>query len=259
MPYYCSNCNKVGHRYRDCRYPINSYGIIVYRVINNEIQYLLVQRRWSFAYIEFLCARYVHDEQVDNNYVKKLISLLPIVEREYLLKHSFEYLWDSLWKWSNKPDSQLASKYFQKIRPRLKYFFNKIPPIYMEPEWGFPKGKREYNESDIICAIREVYEETGLQPSMYYIHQHIIPFKEEIKAINQVTYCQKYYLARLKGDCHILLYNPNNIQQLREIRKVAWFTIKQLSSMNITKSKLQILYRVQNLIKNYERENCISD
>jgi hypothetical protein len=33
-----------------------------------------------------------------------------------------------------------------------------------EPEWGFPKGRRDTEESDWVCALREFTEETG-QPS----------------------------------------------------------------------------------------------
>jgi 8-oxo-dGTP pyrophosphatase MutT (NUDIX family) len=33
-----------------------------------------------------------------------------------------------------------------------------------EPEWGFPKGRRDTQESDWVCALREFKEETG-QPS----------------------------------------------------------------------------------------------
>jgi 8-oxo-dGTP pyrophosphatase MutT (NUDIX family) len=33
-----------------------------------------------------------------------------------------------------------------------------------EPEWGFPKGRRDTEESDWVCALREFKEETG-QPS----------------------------------------------------------------------------------------------
>lgn len=31
-----------------------------------------------------------------------------------------------------------------------------------DSSWGFPRGKVSKNESDTQCAIREVYEETGL-------------------------------------------------------------------------------------------------
>ena len=35
---------------------------------------------------------------------------------------------------------------------------------WTEPEWGFPKGRRDTEESDWVCALREFKEETG-QPS----------------------------------------------------------------------------------------------
>jgi 8-oxo-dGTP pyrophosphatase MutT (NUDIX family) len=33
-----------------------------------------------------------------------------------------------------------------------------------EPEWGFPKGRRDTEESDWVCALREFKEETGQPP-----------------------------------------------------------------------------------------------
>ena len=32
---------------------------------------------------------------------------------------------------------------------------------WIEPEWEVPKGRRNLNESDIDCALREFTEETG--------------------------------------------------------------------------------------------------
>ena len=33
---------------------------------------------------------------------------------------------------------------------------------WMNPEWGFPKGRRNYMEKDISAGIREFEEETGI-------------------------------------------------------------------------------------------------
>ena len=41
----CKNCNSVGHTYRDCPHPISSYGIICFTIIDNEIHYLMIQRK----------------------------------------------------------------------------------------------------------------------------------------------------------------------------------------------------------------------
>jgi mRNA-decapping enzyme subunit 2 len=56
-------------------------------------------------------------------------------------------------------------------------------------KWSFPKGHRENNESPIDCAIREIYEETGIKindiqnkkavfVSLYYYFN--IDFDEEV-------------------------------------------------------------------------------
>lgn len=35
-------------------------------------------------------------------------------------------------------------------------------------KWSLPKGHMEYKENDIQCALRELYEETGIQPQVSF-------------------------------------------------------------------------------------------
>ena len=44
-----------------------------------------------------------------------------------------------------------------------RFIKNESKTNWDEPEWGFPKGRRNYQEKDMICAIREFEEETGYQ------------------------------------------------------------------------------------------------
>ena len=37
---YCTNCGKTGHLYKNCKNPIVSYGIMLFKYINNTV-YLL--------------------------------------------------------------------------------------------------------------------------------------------------------------------------------------------------------------------------
>ena len=55
---YCANCGKAGHLYRNCRYPILSYGIILYKVVNKNIKYLHIRRKDTIGYVEFLRGNY---------------------------------------------------------------------------------------------------------------------------------------------------------------------------------------------------------
>ena len=43
--------------------------------------------------------------------------------------------------------------------------------------WEFPKGKKNFGETDIECAVRECYEETTLQSTDYYIYPNLKLFK----------------------------------------------------------------------------------
>ena len=43
---YCNNCGKQGHLYHQCKMPITSIGIIVFRYNEkNNIEYLMIRRK----------------------------------------------------------------------------------------------------------------------------------------------------------------------------------------------------------------------
>ena len=51
---YCNNCGKKGHMYKDCKLPVTSCGNIVYRDDTEEPKVLMIQRKDSLCYIDFL-------------------------------------------------------------------------------------------------------------------------------------------------------------------------------------------------------------
>jgi 8-oxo-dGTP pyrophosphatase MutT (NUDIX family) len=53
----------------------------------------------------------------------------------------------------------------------------------MEPEWGFPKGRRNYNEKDIDCALREFSEETGYSKYSLKNIENIQQFRRNIYGV----------------------------------------------------------------------------
>ena len=54
----CLNCNKPGHTLKQCYHPISSYGIIAFKIMNNQILFLMIRRKDTFNYVEFLRGRY---------------------------------------------------------------------------------------------------------------------------------------------------------------------------------------------------------
>jgi 8-oxo-dGTP pyrophosphatase MutT (NUDIX family) len=93
-----------------------------------------------------------------------------------------------------------------------------------EPEWGFPKGRRNYQENDYECAIREFTEETGYNNKHLINIQNILPFEEIFTGSNYKSYKHKYYLAYLDGDNNNDIITHKNF----EVSKIEWKTYEQV-------------------------------
>jgi 8-oxo-dGTP pyrophosphatase MutT (NUDIX family) len=229
---YCYNCGKNGHLYYNCKLPINSMGIITFKHFDNQIKYLLVRRKDTLGYIDFLRGKY---PLYDINYISNLIDIMTINEKEKLLNQSFDILWKDLWghnSLSKYKDEELnAKKKFDILTSEglryndKKYKLNELIELsktkWEEPEWEFPKGRREYLEKDIQVAIREWCEETGFKETNINIALNLLPFEELFFGSNYKSYRNKYYLAEFKGNC-----TTHNIQ-LSEISKLSWFTYEE--------------------------------
>ena len=101
---YCINCGKNGHNYKNCKNPIISYGIMLFKYELNEFKLLLVQRKDSIAYIEFIRGKY----SITNT--TKLFNILENItktELSNILNYDFDYLWNTLW--SSNIDSTLKN------------------------------------------------------------------------------------------------------------------------------------------------------
>ena len=56
---YCNNCGKLGHYYHHCKMPITSIGVIVFRYNpEGKIEYLMIRRKDTFGYIDFMLGKY---------------------------------------------------------------------------------------------------------------------------------------------------------------------------------------------------------
>ena len=80
---FCNNCGLSGHLFQSCKSPITSIGIIAFRrAPNGEIQYLLICRKDSLGYIDFIRGKYPIN---DKRYLRNIFSEMT-VEEKYNLK-----------------------------------------------------------------------------------------------------------------------------------------------------------------------------
>jgi 8-oxo-dGTP pyrophosphatase MutT (NUDIX family) len=266
----CTNCNKHGHIQKTCRFPINSYGIFFFKkCTDGNNRYLMIQRKYSSPYIELIRSKYIKNSKFDIFYLILIIQSLPLTDRQYILKHTFDYLWNKLWQWGDGlPKNESINNEYNYCKfnfNKLKYgcihingcenidfttLFKMYPYTQIEPNWEFPKGRKVLGESDLQCAIREVKEETTLMQDDYIIHDESLYFTETFRGINGVLYKNKYFIAEFINKNKPLYYSPYNLEQNREIRKIGWFTDQEVVKLigQHHPSKLKMFQKITNHI-----------
>ena len=129
----------------------------------------------------------------------------------------------------------------------LVSLINESSTNWIDPEWGFPKGRRNLQEKDMSCAIREFEEETGCSKDALKIIYNLLPVEELFTGSNYKSYKHKYYIAYMDDTI-----NLNNYQK-SEVSKIEWKTYKECMQhiRPYNQEKIDILKRVATIINNY--------
>jgi 8-oxo-dGTP pyrophosphatase MutT (NUDIX family) len=116
-----------------------------------------------------------------------------------------------------------------------------------ETEWEFPKGRRNYQEKDLDCALREFEEETGLSKDNIILIENVLSFEETFVGTNHKSYKHKYFLGYFKGD-----FNEENYQKT-EVSKLEWKSIENClrSIRHYNLEKKQIILNVNKVLQEY--------
>ena len=242
----CNNCGKHGHLFQDCKMPIISIGIILFRINNKKVEYLMIRRKDSFGFSDFMRGKYT---MYNKNYIKNIIDEMTLNEKNKILQNNFldgtkkneENLFK---KWSSLHKGIIIDNTLIK----LENLINASKTKWQEPEWGFPKGRRDLQEKDLECALREFEEETGYNKNDIKIIENTIPYEELFFGSNYKSYKHKYYLAHI--DNNINIYDK---YQKTEVSKIDWKTYEEclecIRPYNIEKRNL--LEKINYIINNF--------
>lgn len=255
----CNNCGKQGHLYHQCKLAIISYGIITYRINNGLYEYLMIRRKHSFGFIDFIRGKYsLHNiEQI-----QELINEMTLCEKKMLCTNAFGELWLYMWDGCNihnqyKYEENSSQKKFDQLKNGINIENNQImlqtlidnsPSNWDEPEWEFPKGRRNYQEKELECALREFEEETGIKKTELSLILNMLPFEEIFIGSNYKSYKHKFYLAHMNTN-HIDL---NNYQKT-EVSKIEWKNINEcLKSIRLNNlEKKQLILNINNTLQEF--------
>ncbi len=304
-PNSCDNCGSNNHDYKSCPIAITSWGIILVKVFNDAminkstnstdikcfdkddgvkfdtlddyrmitgsmklIKFLLVRRKHSLGYTEFIRGNYKRDN-IDG--IIYLFQQMTPTEIESIATKSFNDLWDDFWsgdskkKMFNKKQFLDSKENFDCLKNKigvelaLDFYVNNVKPYYFQPEWGFPKGRKQRGEEDLECSIREFCEETCYSQQDIKTTSNVKPIIENMTGTNGVNYRFVYYLAEDISENVPIIGEKNN----NEIGDIGFFTYEETLAMfreyhiekrNIAKNVF--MYYLNNLIKKPEIKKC---
>ena len=278
----CTNCGGTGHVFRSCIAPVTSYGVIMVRpprkfdvaaalaanpglvtgMENQALEFLLIQRRDSLGFIELMRGKYKPN---DIEYIRLHLGGITKEEREKYRTGPFEELWNGMWGLDHshlyKNEYEIAKAKWETIHTGVVDTSGKVWTIdtILEtvgeapatPEWGFPKGRRDAQESDYVCAMREMFEETGVHESQVIPIQNLEPLVESFFGSNHVHYCHKYFVVWVPPEVNVE-FTAENDHMRREIGDLRWFSLNQalahLRPDNI--EKREVLLKAASLFRN---------
>ena len=266
----CNNCGKQGHLFHQCKLPIVSYGLIVYRYRGkegegkegegkegegkegkeNQIEYLMIRRKDSFGYIVFVRGKYSPN---DIEYLQNIFNEMSVHEKQYIRDNVFDTLWKTMWQIDDiiniKGEYIISSKKYDILASSglLEQLLNNSNTEWTETEWEFPKGKRNMLEKEVDCALREFEEETGVPALNISIIENVTPFEETYIGSNHKSYKHKYYLGYVNDICYEMKFQES------EVSKIEWKTISECLQCirPYHMEKKQIITNVDYLLRNY--------
>lgn len=279
---YCKNCGKYGHPYKKCKEPITSYGIICFRLVdrdtkklltydeiiseNVDIEYLLIQRKHTLGYMEFIRGKY---------FISDLYSIMilfkQMVQKEIddIVCKDFDYHWDSLWAYKQNKMSIYRNEYDNSKRKynylkynidnniNIRYIVCNINPMYDYKEWGMPKGRRNNYETNIQCAVREFQEETSYLNNEYKIMSNFDEYTEIFNGTNGIKYQHQYFISNCLTDRVPSLARDSKFKS-NEIGNIQWFSYNKTCKLlrPYHKEKLRIMNEVNNLLIKHIKFIC---
>jgi 8-oxo-dGTP pyrophosphatase MutT (NUDIX family) len=195
-------------------------------VSSNTVQVMMIRRKDSMSFAEFMRGKYDPD---DEPYVATLIKNMTLKEQAAIASETFEVLWKQLWG-DDRTSADYApsrDKFNQLDRVR---FMRENLSEYIEPEWGFPKGRRMRGETDMACAVREFGEETNVPREAYTVLKNIL-FEETFMGLNNVQYRHVYFVALLTQTDLVNVNQRFTPMQRREISGIAWKTLAEAEGL----------------------------
>ena len=241
--------------------PITSVGIIPFTINkqSREIKYLMIQRKHSVGFVDFVRGKYVLHNKVQ---IMSLLAVMTEAEHLRLVAEDFGVLWREMW---GSTEDIVAREKLEHLRKGVMTNYNfytlgdcikEVSTMHqwVQNDWGFPKGRKNFNESDLNCATREFVEETGINETLFSVITNIVPYEEIFTGSNFKSYKHKYYLGYIEnGETAVNLAGF----QREEVGNMEWKTLPNALACirDYHVERKEILRNVEMVIRNLKLFN----
>lgn len=241
-----------------------SYGIALCRTKNNISEIIMVKKRLSYYFCQFVMGKY---RKGNNSDLMNLFNNMTLQEKMDIMSLDFYMLWSKIW---NTSPIDLKKKKFANNQFYTNFIKGKNKFEYLIAEnngkklksminrssnasviWEIPKGKQMNQETELEAAMREFHEETGISSEFYDILWNEPPMSE-IFVDRGNTYHNKYFLAKVKNNakqwCPQIYFNIK--ERFDEIEFAKWVSVNELMYLHINnKAKKRLLKFVRAMFK----------
>lgn len=215
------------------------YNLSKINFYKDKIKFLLIERKHSLNYIEFIRGLYKID---DNDKLIKMFSLMSKTEHNMIRNNNFTKLWNNLW--GKTARKAIYMKEFKESKNKFETLQkNKTiemlltrDTIYSTPEWEIPKGRKNNGETNIECAKREFYEETGYNENDYIIMNSLYNISDDFIGTNGKKYKHIYYLSIFTGNINNKTHKNNEVN---DVKFLSWLdTVEKIRPYCESKIKI---------------------
>jgi 8-oxo-dGTP pyrophosphatase MutT (NUDIX family) len=212
----------------------------------------MIRRKDSYGYIEFARGKY----SLNNlGQMQTIVDEMSVPEKRKILEsnrgeHATQYKNDDSIS-RKKMDALKSGVTVNNESVTLESLIKNSGTAWDETEWEFPKGRRNHNEKDVDCALREFAEETGYSLKDIHLIDNLQPFEETFIGSNYKAYKHKYYLAILSENA-----NPEFLQnyQISEVSELKWMTCEECvrAIRPYSFEKIALIQNIQRLLTEFE-------
>jgi 8-oxo-dGTP pyrophosphatase MutT (NUDIX family) len=246
-----------------------SIGVILCRTntATGRPEVLLVHKRYTYAFSEFVHGRYIHGRTSPAATMRAVAALLNDMTTEELLdvmSLNFEQMWYRVWLTHEKRDlynrkySKFVSTFMREDGGESLLQAVRQARGNGVLLWEVPKGRRQSaREADILCAVRELREEAGVEKNEYRLLPGV---RRRVSYTSSGTrYVCIYYVALANPRLARAAKGFNqgrpalrDITLMGEVSDVRWHDVEQIRLLEWPNTRLEDLVSPAfRLIKQY--------